>query len=316
MNPNNDNSIRFEIETGHAPNALSSSYQKEVLLYARVSTEDQAREGFSIPAQLDRLRVHAQVMGWKVAGEYVDEGYTGRNTKRPRYTAMMASAKPGQTILMTRIDRSHRNLKNFLAMLEDLKARKVHFLSLTENIDTSSAMGEFFLLVVQLIAQLQSDTIRDLVKMGQGEVMRTTSRSFSNGGFGYRLDPNTGILVPHEPEATAARWIVKTYLAGVETGAIAEALNRKNIHTRRDQLWKQEDVWKFLTRCSRIAGLRLSTQHPKAYTHEPLISEVEYAQLQEELNKRGRNQRPDIKETRRQKAHAVLRARATVNPAG
>ncbi len=66
-----------------------------VALYMRVSTEDQAKEGFSLDAKLERLRFYAKAQGWTVAGEYVDEGHSGRTTKRPQYARMMAERMPG-----------------------------------------------------------------------------------------------------------------------------------------------------------------------------------------------------------------------------
>jgi ATP-dependent helicase YprA (DUF1998 family) len=59
-------------------------------LYARVSTDDQAREGYSIPAQLKRLNALCKAKGWTVCSEYVDDGYSGRDINRPQYQRMMA----------------------------------------------------------------------------------------------------------------------------------------------------------------------------------------------------------------------------------
>ena len=58
-------------------------------IYTRVSTEDQAKEGFSLDAQLDKLKSYCKARDWIVAGEYVDEGYSGRKTRRPAYNKMM-----------------------------------------------------------------------------------------------------------------------------------------------------------------------------------------------------------------------------------
>ncbi|MDI3483290.1 MAG: site-specific recombinase, partial [Candidatus Methanomethylophilaceae archaeon] len=58
-------------------------------LYIRVSTEDQAREGFSLDAQHRRLEAYCRVRGWEIAGVYRDEGHSGRSTARPAYKKMM-----------------------------------------------------------------------------------------------------------------------------------------------------------------------------------------------------------------------------------
>ena len=62
-------------------------------LYARVSTEEQAEEGYSIDAQLGAMRACAAGKGWDVAKEYVDAGYSARSDSRPDFKAMIADAK-------------------------------------------------------------------------------------------------------------------------------------------------------------------------------------------------------------------------------
>lgn len=58
-------------------------------LYTRVSTEDQAKEGYSLDAQMKRLEAYCQVRGWDIGGKYRDEGCSGRDTDRPEYRRMI-----------------------------------------------------------------------------------------------------------------------------------------------------------------------------------------------------------------------------------
>ncbi len=62
---------------------------KNVALYARVSTEDQAVKGFSLEGQLEKLRSYCDARDWDIAGEYVDNGSSGRDTNRPAYQEML-----------------------------------------------------------------------------------------------------------------------------------------------------------------------------------------------------------------------------------
>ena len=66
---------------------------QKVAIYMRVSTEDQAKEGYSLENQLNRLRDYCRAREWEISGEYVDEGYTGRNTRRPKYQLMVVLKK-------------------------------------------------------------------------------------------------------------------------------------------------------------------------------------------------------------------------------
>ena len=67
-------------------------------IYTRVSTEDQAKEGFSLDAQVDKLRSYCKARDWIVTEEYIDDGYSGRNTKRPAYSRMLEEIDKWDTI--------------------------------------------------------------------------------------------------------------------------------------------------------------------------------------------------------------------------
>ena len=62
---------------------------KKIAIYTRVSTEDQARDGFSLDSQMDRLRSYCKAREWEIIAEYVDAWFSGRNTRRPQYMKML-----------------------------------------------------------------------------------------------------------------------------------------------------------------------------------------------------------------------------------
>ena len=92
-----------------------------VAVYTRVSTDDQAREGFSLDAQKERLAAYCEAQSWEIVDYYIDDGHSGRNTKRPAYQRMMAEKNRWDLILVMKMDRIHRNSKNFMTMMEDLE---------------------------------------------------------------------------------------------------------------------------------------------------------------------------------------------------
>src|SRR4030042_3036274 len=125
-------------------------------IYTRVSTEEQAKEGFSLDAQLDKLRSYCKARDWVITGEYIDDGYSGRKIKRPAYIKMMEEIDKWDTILVIKMDRIHRNQKNFMFMMEQLNKNKKEFVSMSESFDTSTAIGRFVMNIIQGIAQLES----------------------------------------------------------------------------------------------------------------------------------------------------------------
>ena len=86
-------------------------------IYTRVSTEDQAKEGFSLDAQIEKLRSYCKARDWEIAGEYIDDGYSGRNVKRPAYNKMIEEINKWDALLVIKMDRIHRNSKNFMMMM-------------------------------------------------------------------------------------------------------------------------------------------------------------------------------------------------------
>jgi DNA invertase Pin-like site-specific DNA recombinase len=134
-----------------------------VVLYARVSTNDQHPE-----VQLEALRAHAAQRGWNIAEEFVDRGYSGARERRPALDRLMKTAWSGgfQAVLVWRFDRFARSTKHLITALEQFKSLKIGFISLTEQLDTSTPIGQAMFTVIGAMAQLERDIIRERVKAG------------------------------------------------------------------------------------------------------------------------------------------------------
>src|SRR6266511_510264 len=197
-----------------------------VAIYTRVSTEDQAKEGFSLDAQRERLQAYCLARDWAVAATYIDDGHSGRNTKRPAYQRMMAERDRWDALLVIKMDRIHRNARNFMGMMDDLRDWGKDFVSATESLDTSTAMGRFVMDIIQRIAQLESEQIGERVYMGMLEAAQQGKFLGSSDPYGYRFDPKRGNLVVVRAEAEVVREIHHLYFAERRSmRAIAEALN-------------------------------------------------------------------------------------------
>ena len=212
-----------------------------VAIYTRVSTEDQAKEGFSLDAQLDKLRSYCKARDWIVANEYIDDGYSGRNVKRPAYSRMMTEMDRWDLILVIKMDRIHRNSKNFMLMMEHLKKEEKEFVSMTESLDTSTAMGRFVMDIIQRIAQLESEQIGERVYIGMEQKAKT------NGGvlgfnIPYGYDYVDGKLLVNEDEAKQVKNIFQMYLNGLSMKKIADILNSKSIPTKQNKIWGSQTV--------------------------------------------------------------------------
>ena len=210
-----------------------------VAIYTRVSTEDQAKEGFSLEAQKERLLAYCDAQGWEIARFYQEDGHSGRNTKRPAYQRMLQERDTWDIILVMKMDRIHRNSKNFMIMMEDLERWGKKFTSMNESLDTSTAVGRFVVDIIQRIAQLESEQIGERTYMGMRQKAESGSGPLGfNIPFGYRFE--NGKLVPVEQEIAPIRYVYASYQSGKTMNWIAWDLNNNSLGTKRDGKWT---VW-------------------------------------------------------------------------
>ncbi|OPY30909.1 MAG: hypothetical protein A4E32_02153 [Methanomassiliicoccales archaeon PtaU1.Bin124] len=210
-----------------------------VAIYTRVSTEDQAREGFSLDAQKERLAAYCEAQGWDVASYYEDDGHSGRSTKRPAYQRMMEEKDEWDIILVMKMDRIHRNSKNFMIMMENLEKWGKKFTSMNESLDTSNAVGRFVVDIIQRIAQLESEQIGERTYMGMRQKAESLNGMLGfNAPYGYRMEHED--LKPVEEEAAEVHQAFIEYNAGKTMRQIAADLNERGKLTRREKEWT---VW-------------------------------------------------------------------------
>lgn len=234
-------------------------------IYARVSTDDQAREGYSIPDQLKRLNAYCKAKGWKVAGEFVDDGYSGRNIDRPAYQRMLEQREDWDVLLVLKMDRIHRNSQNFAAMMDHLNAWKKQFNSMQEKFDTTTAMGRFVMDTIQRIAQLESEQIGERTYSGMAQKAETGGMLGFYPPFGYLVKDNDMVIV--EEEAMVVRELFSRYCEGETMAALAESLNERGLRTRRGQQWTLYSIRHILHNPAyagyrRWDGILVKSQHP------------------------------------------------------
>ncbi len=253
-----------------------------VALYTRVSTEDQAKEGFSLDAQLERLRFYAKAQNWNVAGEYVDEGHSGRTTKRPQYARMMAEMASWDTMLVLKMDRIHRNSRNFMGMMDELRKRGKEFASVSESLDTSTAMGRFVMDIIQRIAQLESDQIGERTYVGMEQKAKSRAGNLGKPApFGYRYGPDGGFLVVAEEQAIV-RNMFSLYIEGRTRNEIAQFLVNSGSKTRSGKPWTRWAVADILLNPTYAGATRWGEQL-QLDTHPPIVSAETFDRAQEKI---------------------------------
>ena len=264
-------------------------------LYIRVSTEEQALEGYSLDAQEEKLLSYCEDVAedLTVYKIYRDDGYSGRTTRRPGYEEMMREIDEWDLILVLKMDRIHRNTRNFMIMMDDLAKRKKEFRSATEELDTTTAMGRFVVTMIQNIAQLESEQIGERTKVGMTEKAETLknvpgrSRTMGfNPPFGYGLED--GILHAVPAELEIVRRIYRDFEDGSSLSQISESLNRDGIRTRRGSKWTKDNLSTILHNPVYAGYMRWEKILVRHFA-TPAVNPVDYNRVQELASSRARN---------------------------
>lgn len=205
---------------------------RRAALYIRVSTQEQAQEGYSVGEQKERLIAYCKAQDWVIADIYVDGGYTGSNLKRPGIQKLITETDKFDLVLVYKLDRLSRSQRDTLYLIEEVfLPNKVDFISMQESFDTSSPFGKAMIGLLAVFAQLEREQIKERTKMGR--LARAKAGLYHGGGYipiGYNYED--GKLVVNPYEAQQVQKIFEWYLAGLSLSSIIEQLQDEGYTNR------------------------------------------------------------------------------------
>jgi site-specific DNA recombinase len=204
---------------------------KRVALYIRVSTEEQAKEGFSLEAQEETLKKHCELRGDTVVETYIDDGKSGKNIDRPAMQELIrdSSQKKFDTVLVWKLSRLSRNLKDTLQLIEEFEKYAISFHSFSEQFDSKIPSGKLMLQMIGGFAEFERNTIVENVKLGMNQ--RAKSGKWNGGRIlGYDLENKELIVNPDE--ANIVKMIFNMYVNGKGCIYIRDNLNKLNLKTK------------------------------------------------------------------------------------
>ena len=215
-----------------------TTVRRKCLLYPRVSTDEQAKEGYSLESQLEALRAHCHYKKWDIIGEYGDDGKTARTLKRDglQYNLMLLREGDADTLLVLYLDRLARNLRDLLYLFElsEVQGWTIVILDLMgDTVDSRSASGKLMISVLGAVAQFTSDLTSEKTKEGMVKA-RANGKVF---GDPARINGELGVR------------IVKLYRQGFGATEIARILNGEGVPTiRRSSEWRSAVIRDYLVR--------------------------------------------------------------------
>jgi len=144
-------------------------------LYARCSTHDKGQDP---ELQLVPLREYCQRRGFTITGEYVDNGVSGTKERRPQLDRLMEAARKRQIdlIVVWKLDRFGRSLKQLVVALEELSAIGIGFISFQDNLDLTTPQGRLMFHIIGAMAEFERELIRERVKAGLENAKRKGKR--------------------------------------------------------------------------------------------------------------------------------------------
>ena len=217
--------------------------------YCRVSTDQQCERGVSLAAQAQKVRAMALVHGAELVAVIQEGGESAKTLDRPGMQRVLAMVerRQVQAVIVAKLDRLTRSVRDLCELLELLERRGVALISVAESLDTGSAAGRLVINIMAAVSQWEREAIgertRDALrhKRSQGERV-------GNIAFGYRLAADGKHVEPDAGEQTVLEEIRRLRGAGVSLRRIAAALNSRALRTRRGTAWRLEHVARICAR--------------------------------------------------------------------
>ena len=195
-------------------------------IYIRVSTEDQAREGFSLGEQQERLEELCKFKKFKVYKIYQDAGISAKDMEhRPSFQDM----KKGKIncIVAYKLDRVTRSVKDLEALITELEENDCYLVCDRDEVDTSTANGRFFIRMLTVLSQLEIEIVSERTKFGLGGAIKAGHLP-GTCPLGYYRDKNKVVRIDNVTNGIVKR-IFKMYLEGKSYYQIAEILKDEKV---------------------------------------------------------------------------------------
>lgn len=248
----------------------------KVFLYLRVSSEEQAKHGYSLDAQEEALKTFCEKHNHVILGIYRDEGISGRKpyTKRPAMIQLLADlpiVKP-DIILFTKLDRWFRNIKEYYKVQDILDKNKVDWKAINEEYDTSTASGRLYVNIKLSIAQDEADRTSERIKDVQDQLIMQGKVLGGTVPFGYAIKD-------------------KRVVFGENIGIVKEAIDHyttfQSAHATAKMLNEKYGYSFNQTRLIRLfRSTLLKGEYRQNHNYcEPLLSPAEWDELQSIIDK-------------------------------
>lgn len=242
-----------------------------IAIYCRVSTIEQAEEGYSIAEQERLLTEWCSKMDYLVTKSYSDRGISGKAmNNRPALKELLKDAENNEfdMVLVWKINRISRKLTHVLEIAETLEMNNIAFKSYSEEFDNSTPAGKMQFQMMALVGEFERGTIAQNVKMGM--CAKAKAGEWCGGKvLGYDLVPlenqqgtkrTKTVLTINTREAESVRFIFTEYASGKGYKAITNQLNKLGYKTKRGNKFSVGSIREILTNPTYIGKIRYNVR--------------------------------------------------------
>ncbi|MDQ0268928.1 site-specific DNA recombinase [Cytobacillus purgationiresistens] len=261
-----------------------------------MSTEEQAKHGYSIAAQQEKLEAFCLSQGWEISNIYIDDGYSAKDLNRLKFNIMMEEIRKGgiDVLLVYRLDRLTRSVVDLYSILKILDEYNCNFKSATEVYDTTNAMGRLFITLVAAIAQWERENLAERVRLGMEKKAKLGLWKGGTPPYGYKLEEKK-LVINHKEEKVVKE--IFNFAARKGFYSIAKILTDKGYPTRSGNNWHVDSV-RDIANNPTYAGYLTFSESIKEYKkkakekkliegkHPRIIEREDFWELQNILEKR------------------------------
>ena len=265
-------------------------------VYIRVSTEDQAREGFSLGEQEEKLLQLCSFKDLEVYKVYKDAGISAKDVEhRPQFQEMLQDMKEGKInyIVAYKLDRITRSVRDLEELISVLEQYNCFLLCDRDDVNTSTANGRFFVRMLTVLSQLEIEIVSERTKFGLNGAIKS-GHIPGQRPFGYTKSEDKKMIVDNATRPYVEK-IFDMYLEGKSFQQIAKYFNENNIYPKKK--WRDTTIQKIIDNKIYMGDYeqykRIGKQEnlePITYMNvvEPIISRAKWEECQKQ---KERNQR-------------------------
>lgn len=261
---------------------------KSAAIYIRVSTLDQAREGYSLEAQEEALRKWCQDHKYDVYDLYADKGISGKDMEhRPDMRRLMqdAAARCFDTVVFWALSRFTRSVADLYDTMSKFQEWEVSMVSYTESFDTSTPMGRAMIGIVGVFAQLERELTGERVRTAMATRAAKGKRTCSEI-LGYDLEGKDSLKI-NPKEAEYVRFCFNSYLERKSLSEVAVLCREKGYLGKRGKIPSAWSIYVILTR-PQYCGYNTYCGQVYKGNYDPIVTVQLYNKVQTLLRRQGK----------------------------